>query len=859
MRISHYLCVLAVVCVGATPARGQRKFPAPVHPDTLPTLIQSWTLPALLAPYETNVYAPRMAREGSLMYVYDHHGRRLAAVRASSGKVEWHAPVAAASDKAFAFTPLVYKGRVFVASHGHLFSFDALNGRLKWDMAHKGVPVNGLARSKHRIYLPGIYTTGRTARPGVWVWAVDSRRARVEWKKKFPGKMAYLAGDAGGLYYVGDSGVIMGLTPDRGTPTWQVRLKGRVLSPPILHKGRLYVSARRSKAGWRGTSIACLDVKSGKVLWRAKLPTHKVQKFMMQRDLVTIDGSGAITRFDQAGKKIATITLRFSDAPRTLLGTAVGKRVFISSSHEDGHGYIWLVDMEKKRVITAANALDMDARTLLSAAKMLYIDGSDGNIYGYRLDRSAQPKRPSVPPGEFAKEMLDRAEKATAPIKGLPAKLAGLGPNALTAVEPALASANPYVVAAAAQTVGLMRSRRSIPTLLKALKRLTGTPPEAKTGYDALIPVIQAIAEMRDGRSVNDLKKLLKDENQSHHRRRAAYVALGAISTPAALGPIWAYRAARQVTTTRWEPQQFTPSYAYKVEQDVSVAVDKWPEAIRKATTRTVQTKGGQVFSAALSPYLGGYNDVWLGLSDLSGMIKQPLFTSLTKPELAPNKRIRIKKLSVSEKDRAATLVIELKQGKKWVSARPVTVALKDLQADRDGDLLPDRVERRLHLCIGNADSDGDGIKDSEDLNPLASGKRKLTPDQILFREAFFAYFSFLKRRGIVVLDPGEGPSYEVYGRRDPILSLRRPTVEKLRKEVGLHAVDYVTFGGPYPAGGGSGDALPDVVWNRRKTVATLAMDILRSGENAAAYNVTLKKVGRNWVVSRMTRVWTTN
>jgi hypothetical protein len=108
-------------------------------------------------------------------------------------------------------------------------------------------------------------------------------------------------------------------------------------------------------------------------------------------------------------------------------------------------------------------------------------------------------------------------------------------------------------------------------------------------------------------------------------------------------------------------------------------------------------------------------------------------------------------------------------------------------------------------------------------------------------------------------VDPGDGPSFEVYGRKDPVLSLRRRTVERLRKEIGLHAVDYATFGGPYPEGGGSGDALPDVVWNKRRNQATIGMDILRSGENAVAYNVTLKKVGRNWVVSSFDRVWTTN
>ena len=37
---------------------------------------------------------------------------------------------------------------------------------------------------------------------------------------------------------------------------------------------------------------------------------------------------------------------------------------------------------------------------------------------------------------------------------------------------------------------------------------------------------------------------------------------------------------------------------------------------------------------------------------------------------------------------------------------------------------------------------DGDGVKDAEDINPLASKKQKPTREQKLFREAFFTYFA---------------------------------------------------------------------------------------------------------------------
>lgn len=849
--------ILLLLLAPASPALAKRDIPVPVHPDTLPTLIRSWSLPASLAPRVTNTYAPRMALFGAVLYVYDHHGRRLVAVQADSGKVKWHAPVPAQSNRAFAFTPLIYKDRVFVANDGYLYSFNANTGEMRWKLGTKGVAINGLARAKHRIYLPWIRVTGTKAQPGVYLWAVDSRRGRVEWGKKFPGKLAFVDGDADGVYFVGGKGVVLGLTPDRGDYKWQIRLKGRVTTPPILRSGKLYVSTLRRKAGWSGTGLAVIDVRKGKVVWRSKLRSTLVSKFLSGKNLVTAEGDGRLTVFDPAGKKSFELDLGFLDRPRTLHGAAVGTRAFVFSSHQDGNGYIRLVDLDKRRVIATANALDMDVRSVLPAAKMLFLDGKDGNVYAYRLDRSRRPRRRTVPPMEFAGELLDRVRHTKEPVRGLAIKLAGLGVKALPAIEPALKWDNPFVVEVAAMAIGLIDNKRSVPALVDAVKRLEGVKPE-RGKVDPMRAVVDALAELRDGRAVGMLQRLLKDDGQSHFRRRAAYVALGAIGSPGALAPIWGFRAKHQVTTTTWEPQAFTASRAYRVEDDVDANQENVPQKVREQTIKTVQTKGGEVYTAALSPYLGGYNDIWFGPSDLSGAIRDPVFTGLTMAEMVPNRRIRISKVDVDKK-RQLTIAIKLRRGKRWIAARPVTLELEDLKTDTDGDKLTDVVERRMHLSVTNNDSDGDGLKDGEDLNPLASTKAKPTVEQQLFREAFFTYFAFLKRRGIVVVDPGDGPSFEVYGRQDPVLSLRRRTIERFRKEVGLHAVDYVSFGGPYPEGSGSGDAMAKVQWNRRKTAATIGMDIFRSAENAVAYNVTLKKKGKNWVVYRLHRVWTTN
>jgi outer membrane protein assembly factor BamB len=862
MKESGSRPVLCALLLGALPAVAQpaaRALPEPVHPDTLPTLQESWSLPASLAPLVTNVYAPRMALSGLLLYVYDHHGRRLVAAQANSGKVVWHAPVPAASDRAFAVTPLVANDRVFVANDGHVIAFDALSGRQVWDLRTKGVAINGLARSKHHLLVPWINISGTQALPGIHLWAVDSRTGRVEWTKKLPGGLAFALGDADGAYFVTDGGLVLGLTADRGDPRWQLRLRGgEVMRPPLLSHGKLYVTSLRRKAGWVGAVLSAVELAKGKLLWETRFSSPLVATFLHDGELVAVEANGRLSRFDAAGKRTFELQLAFGDEPLDLHGAAVGSRMFIFSYHSDGNGYVRLVDMEKKKLLATANALPMNARSVLPANKMLFLDGGDGNVHALRLDRSVRPRRASVPPEEFARQMLDAALDSKRPTRGLAQKLAGLGPKALPAIEGALMSASPVVVDVAARAVGLIGHKNSVGALVKAMPKQEAAPQAPGARLDPLVTIIEALAELHDPRAVGALQKVIRDEGQNHRRRRAAYVALGAIGTPVSLAPIWAFRAARQVPSFKWEPQAFTPSFDHHVESDVEVTAETWPESIRRQTTVSVQTKNEQVYTAALSPYLGGYNDIWLGKSDLSGIITAPFFTGLTRPEMTPNRRIRLKRLAFTDKGEAE-LGIEIRQGSSWAPQKPVRLSMETLAADSDGDRLPDLVERRLHLCVHNPDCDGDGLKDSEDLNPLASGKGNLSPEQRLFREAFFTFYAFLKRRGVVVVDAGDGPSFELYGRQDPVISLRRTTIEKFRREVGLHAVDYVSFGGPYPEGGGSGDALPAVVWNKKKTEATMGMDIFRSGENAAAYNVTLKKMGKSWVVTRFFRVWTTN
>lgn len=871
--------------------------PAPIHPDTLPTLMESWSLPASLAPEVTNTYAPRMMVKDPNLFVFDHNGRRLVALNPDNGTIRWHRPIKSRTNAAFSFTPLVYRNSVYVASDGFLYSFNTATGKMKWQISTGGVAINGMARTKRHLYLPFIRIEKGEGLSGVQIWSVNSRRGKVEWTRKFEGAMGFVAGDDNGPVYVADTGMVLGLTADRGEIRWKTRIKGRVVSPPLLRKGKLYVVAERRKAGWQGLSLYVLDIEKGKLRGELKINAKRASYFIYRKAFTLVSDQGDVLSIDENAKIKEKISVTFDDTPNNISATVSGNRVYIFSYHQDGNGYVYLVDMDKKRLLAKANALDAPARSVIPWGRTIFLDGADGNIHAFRLDRSARPLRKRVPASEYAKELIQHAIKnAHSPQPGLTRKLTGLGPKALASMHDGLRSKNPYVVAATAKAVARLKKRSSVSALLDAAK--IQKTKKAKD-IDALVPVIDAIATIRDGRAVSELTKILDDENQSHSRRRAAYVALGAIGTPAALQPIWKLRAAKALNTMNWNPIAETITNTYEVEADVDPS--KKDEALVKETKLSSNYKAGdknEYFALSLSPYLGGYNDVWLSECDEKGKLIRSYFTALTKAEIKPNKRIRFvqlkinkapikkqnvqkdtKKSDASKGDKTqkdskapivethdmklaklqAELIIQMLSGKKWIKSRPVKIEFSSLMKDIDKDGLPDIVERRLQTCVTHHDCDGDGIKDSEDVNPLASGKQKLAPEQKVYREAFFAYFAFMKRRGLVVLDPGNGPSYEVYGRQDPVLSLRHNAVSKLRKEIGLHAVDYVSFGGPYPEGGASRDALKTIEWSKNKRSVKIGMDIIRSGDNAVGYNVSLKKIGRNWVVTDIKRAWTTN
>lgn len=99
------------------------------------------------------------------------------------------------------------------------------------------------------------------------------------------------------------------------------------------------------------------------------------------------------------------------------------------------------------------------------------------------------------------------------------------------------------------------------------------------------------------------------------------------------------------------------------------------------------------------------------------------------------------------------------------VAGKSVRFNSEDYTLDSDGDGLPDSVERCLTTSAQNPDTDGDGVLDGEDGNPLTP-KHKLTNDIAEIRQAVFAIlFATCNSQDIVcVVEKGEFANQEYYG-----------------------------------------------------------------------------------------------
>jgi hypothetical protein len=115
---------------------------------------------------------------------------------------------------------------------------------------------------------------------------------------------------------------------------------------------------------------------------------------------------------------------------------------------------------------------------------------------------------------------------------------------------------------------------------------------------------------------------------------------------------------------------------------------------------------------------------------------------------------------------------------------------LADIERDGDSDGLSDVTEYRFMTDATNPDTDGDGLKDGEDINPLASSKAKFTPEQEIWKTGYLQYRDKLQYvlpdEILLAVFDKEWEFFELPDREEPVLAMTNEQVDDFRKDFGF-------------------------------------------------------------------------
>ena len=185
------------------------------------------------------------------------------------------------------------------------------------------------------------------------------------------------------------------------------------------------------------------------------------------------------------------------------------------------------------------------------------------------------------------------------------------------------------------------------------------------------------------------------------------------------------------------------------------------------------------------------------------------------------------------------------------------------LTRDSDQDGWTDMVEARLGTDPHNKDTDGDGLIDSEDMDPLAA-PRTFGDEEHILEAAFEARFAFVgwgNMPCLVELPDGIQP-FEFRGGNWVILAQTTKKVHPIITQINRGIV-VVSFGTPridfddgaLPMFGGNPDQSP-FIWNKDRKEVMLSINAHYGMLAATGYDVRLKKINGEWIVVDIHMSW---
>lgn len=328
------------------------------------------------------------------------------------------------------------------------------------------------------------------------------------------------------------------------------------------------------------------------------------------------------------------------------------------------------------------------------------------------------------------------------------------------------------------------------------------------------------VAESPDPRCVAYLRKLLRDAAPNSYGWVVAYSSLARHGTE---------EDARAVLAARTRERRLPPLDVMMGLPTLGNRPNPEARTMHLGETCTLlqvrRDHAGQEWGLVASRVLGAHDDLWAVRREGSRWVS-PVFLGISRSQLT---------------------------GQDWVA-----IALgEEVTRDRDGDGWSDLAEARLGTDPELPDTDGDGLADAQDRNPVAA-PRLLTLEEKILAAAFEARYRHDGRGSpLVVLFPDGIQPFELYG-WDGITVPRRSDapVEKLHgKGVGFAGFWQPEFDfrgrrlrtvpGAFPA-----LVSPD------GREARLHISTGFAGLDATGYFIRLRRIDEDWVVSGLEQRW---
>jgi outer membrane protein assembly factor BamB len=379
--------------------------------------------------------------------------------------------------------------------------------------------------------------------------------------------------------------------------------------------------------------------------------------------------------------------------------------------------------------------------------------------------------------------------------------------------------------------VGKGDERQTMPLFISILKKVK---PDWGYAYSQTSLALYAVARSRDPRAVEFMLEQLANPRAAPEIRGSAFLNLARTGGSEGLKAVLAAKDRRRMIPSFAEFMRLD-KLGTTVEKPVKPSRSHYvPSVHLQLETQLAATrkdKDGVLWGLITSAALGAGDDLWIVKHDGEHWT-EPVFTGVSRGELG-------------------------KQD--WFSR---FVGNATLSRDSDGDGWTDLVEERLGADPHNPDTDGDGIKDSQDKNPLAA-PRSLSQEEQVLAAAFEARYRFVGDRDVpclVTLPKGIEP-LELSGWNWTIIPEKGARKSPLSKVIqkGAAAVDFMLpscdFSGAALLGRKPGE-LPFVLWNKDHTQAKLELETYYAGLDATGFDITLKRFGRDWVVIRAEMTW---